>query len=144
HLIATPASTQTLVIAGWGGPYESQLRKSFIPAFEAKYKAKVEWLAASSYQNYGRIKAERANPQIDIAMLDDIVLYQAYKDDLIAPLDASVVTNLADIQPEARISGDLGVTFGYNVAGLYYNTKVFHQRGFAPITSWRDLFRPEL
>jgi putative spermidine/putrescine transport system substrate-binding protein len=135
---------ETLVIAGWGGPYEAELRKRFFPRFERKYSAKIEWLSASSFQNYGRIKAQRDNPQVDLLMADDTVVIQAGRDGLLAPVDQSIVKHLGDVEPAGRMKDDLGVGIGFNVVSLYYNAKVFKEKGFPPLTSWMDLFRPEL
>lgn len=138
------AHSETLVIYGWVGPNEAGFRKEFFPYFEKKYNAKIEYLSASSFLNYGKLKAERNNPQADVAMFDDMILDQARKDDLLQPLDTSVVKNLADINADARFKDDMGVGIGYNVVSMYYNTKVFQEKGLAPVASWNDLLRPDL
>jgi putative spermidine/putrescine transport system substrate-binding protein len=138
------APAESLVIYGWVGPNEAGFRKEFFPAFEKKYGATIEYLSASSFLNYGRLKAERRNPQADVALFDDVILEQARKDGLLEPLDTTVVQHLADIAPDARFKDNMGVGVGYNVVSLYYNTKVFQDRGFAPLVSWNDLLRPEL
>jgi putative spermidine/putrescine transport system substrate-binding protein len=143
-LSAGDARAESLIIYGWVGPNEAAFRKEFFPAFEKKYGAKIEYLSASSFLNYGRLKSERNNPQADVAMFDDIILDQARKDGLLQPLDKSIVTHLGDIAPEARFKDDMGVGVGYNIVSVYYNTKIFQEKGFASIDSWNDLFRPEL
>ena len=141
----TAHATETLVIAGWGGYYEPGLREvGFLPEFEKKFDVKVSWLSMSSYQNYGRIKAQRDNPQVDIALIDDIVQEQAAREGLFAPLDPSIVKYLDDIEDRARMPDDVGVGFGYNITAVYYNEKVFAEKGFAPPTTWADFYRPEL
>jgi putative spermidine/putrescine transport system substrate-binding protein len=135
---------ETLVIYGWVGPNEAGFRKEFFPAFEKKYGAKIEYLSASSFLNYGKLKAERNNPQADLALFDDMILDQARKEDLLQPLDTSIVQNLGDIAPDARFKDDMGVGVGYNVVSMYYNTKIFKEKGLAPVASWNDLLRPDL
>src|SRR5437867_2210567 len=135
---------QTFVIAGFGGPNEALMRKSIIPEFEKKYSVKVEWLPASSTQNHGRIKAQKANPQVDVILLDHMVQVLAAKEGLLAPLDSKHVTHLADIRKEGRISGDSGVGFGINYVVLVYNSKIFKDKKIPEPTSWNDMFRPEL
>ena len=130
------ASSETLVIYGWVGPNEAGFRKEFFPYFEKKYNAKIEYLSASSFLNYGKLKAERNNPQADVALFDDMILDQARKDDLLQPLDTSIVQNLGDINPDARFKDNMGVGIGYNVVSMYYNTKVFQEKGLAPVASW--------
>jgi putative spermidine/putrescine transport system substrate-binding protein len=138
------AFSDALVIYGWVGPNEAGFRKEFFPAFETKYGAKIEYLSASSFLNYGKLKAERNNPQADLALFDDMILDQARKEDLLHPLDTSIVQNLGDIAPDARFKDNMGVGVGYNVVSMYYNTKIFQEKGIAPIASWNDLLRPEL
>ena len=139
------SAAETLVIAGWSGDYEKQLRQvGLITAFEMECKCKVEWLAMSSYENYGRLKSQKDNPQTDIALFDDIVQQQAAREGLFATLDRSIVKHLDDIEPRARLAGDTGVGFGYNVVGVFYNRKVFEEKGIPVPTSWNDWFRPEL
>lgn len=135
---------QTFVIAGFGGPNEALMRKSLIPEFEKKHNVKVEWLPASSVQNHGRIKAQKANPQVDVILLDYMVQVLAAKEDLLAPLDPKLVPHLADIRKEGRLAGDAGVGFGINYVVLVYNSKIFKDKKIAEPTSWNDMFRPEL
>ena len=137
------ARAESLVVAGWVGPYEAALRKEFFPAFEKKYGATIEYLSASSFVNYGRIKAERNNPQVDVVLIDDLILDQARKDDLLAPLDTNIITHLGEMSKDAHFENNMGVGIGYNVVSMYYNTKIFQEKGFAPPTSWNDLLRPE-
>jgi putative spermidine/putrescine transport system substrate-binding protein len=139
-----PARAESLVIYGWVGPNEAGFRREFFPAFEKKYGATIEYVGASSFLNYGKLKAERINPQADVAMFDDVVLEQAQKDGLLEPLDTSVVGHLDEIAPDARFKDNMGVGIGYNVVSLYYNTKAFQEHGIAPLVSWNDLLRPEL
>jgi putative spermidine/putrescine transport system substrate-binding protein len=106
------AFSETLVIYGWVGPNEAGFRKEFFPAFEKKYGAKIEYLSASSFLNYGKLKAERNNPQADVALFDDMILDQARKEDLLQPLDTSIVQNLSDIAPDARFKDNMGVGVG--------------------------------
>jgi len=137
------ASSETLVIYGWVGPNEAAFRKEFFPAFEKKYGAKIEYLGASSFLNYGKLKAERSNPRADVAMLDDMILDQARKDDLLQPLDTNIVKTLDDIKPEAHFKDNMGVGIGYNVVSMYYNTKILQEKGIKPPESWNDLLRPD-
>lgn len=134
---------EQLVVAGWGGLYEPNLRKAFIPEFESKFNVKVVWVNGTSFEHYGKIKAQRSNPQIDIALLDEPVLAPARKEGLIAPLDPKIVTHLADMKKIALIENNEGVGFSYFFSGIVYNEKIFKEKGFPAPTSWNDLFRPE-
>ncbi|MSO93096.1 MAG: ABC transporter substrate-binding protein [Rhodospirillales bacterium] len=139
---ASASAQQTFVIAGFGGPNEAIMRKTLIPEFEKANNVKVEWLPASSTQNHGRIKAQKANPQVDVILLDYMVQVLASKEDLLAPLDPKLVPNLADIRKEGRLDGDKGVGFGINYVVMVYNSKIFKDKKIPEPTSWNDLLNP--
>src|SRR5215469_15016775 len=69
--VCAHAQQRQLVVASWGDPYERVWRETVIPQFEKKYNAKVVWVAGTSSATRAKILAERDNPQIDVAMLDD-------------------------------------------------------------------------
>ena len=77
-LAAAPAGAQTkLTVAAYGGSYEEMMRKEIIPAFEKKTGAKVEYVAGNSTDNIARMQAQRANQEIDVAIVDDGPMYPA-------------------------------------------------------------------
>ena len=71
------AAQQKLTVAGYGGSYEDMMRKDLIPAFEKKTGAKVEYVAGNSTDNIARMQAQRGNPEVDVAIVDDGPMYQA-------------------------------------------------------------------
>src|SRR5690242_17018121 len=72
-LVASLAMAQPreLVIAAWGDPYEAGWRKSLVPEFEKQNNAKVIWVQGFSSQTLAKLRAQKDNPQIDVAMMDD-------------------------------------------------------------------------
>lgn len=144
-LSPSPAQAQgRLVIAGWGGPFEANFRKDLFREFEQKHNVKIDYVSASSFLNYGRIKSQAANPQVDVILLDDLVQDQARRDGLLAPVDPKIVTNLPDLKKPGRLPDDVGVGFGFTPIGLVYNEKALKAANIPPPTSWLDLYRPEL
>jgi putative spermidine/putrescine transport system substrate-binding protein len=142
-----PARAQapaTLVVAGYTGSFEKGLESSVIPAFEKKYDCHITYVPGASTDTNAKLQAERAHPQIDVAIVDEGPQAQAASLGLFAPLDPSIVTNLASVYPVAKLPGNVGVAIGLVAIGLAYDTKVFAENHWPPLRSWRDLERPEL
>lgn len=134
----------TVVVAGYTGSFEKGLESSVIPAFERTCNCHVTYVPGASTDTNAKLQAERAHPQIDVAIVDEGPQAQAAGLGLFAPLDPKVVTNLKDVYPVAKLPNNVGVAIGLVAIGLAYNTKVFQDNHWAPMRSWHDLERPEL
>jgi putative spermidine/putrescine transport system substrate-binding protein len=134
---AVPAQAQTkLTVAAYGGSYEEMMRKEIIPAFEKKTGAKLEYVAGNSTDNIARMQAQRANQEIDVAIVDDGPMYQTVALGLCADLKG---VNFADLYPVADMKTGKSVTIGVVATGLMYNKKYFADNKLAPPASWNDL-----
>jgi putative spermidine/putrescine transport system substrate-binding protein len=138
------AQPKELVVAAWGGLYEEGWRQSLIPAFEKKYGVKVIWVPGVSSATIAKMRAQKDNPEIDLAMMDDGPHRQAVALGLVDKIDRSKLTNAKDLYDIAFERDSYGIGFGLTASGLFYNTKIFADNHWAPPTSWLDLYRPEL
>src|SRR5690606_2749433 len=84
---------KTLVLAAYGGSYEQKMKEDLIQKFEKEHGVKVKYITGSSVDTLSKLQAQKDNPQIDVAFLDDGPQAQAKAFGLLAPLDESVVTN---------------------------------------------------
>src|SRR5215467_2135953 len=136
-LLATPALAQgkTLVVASYGGSWEQEMRKHVIPDFEKKHGVKVEYVAGNSTDTLAKLQAQKANQVIDVAIMDDGVMYQAIQLGFCAPIQGLK----GELYPAALFKGDKAVAVGQTGTGFMINTKVFKDRGWATPTSWNDL-----
>src|SRR5215204_7425488 len=71
------AQQKTITVGAYGGSFEQTMRKEIIPAFEAKYGVKVEYVAGNSTDTLAKLQAQKGNQQIDVAIVDDGPMYQA-------------------------------------------------------------------
>lgn len=138
------AGTTEFVIASWGDPYKACWDASIIPAFEKKHNLEVIYTEGFSSKTLGKLKAQKSNPEIDLVMLDDGPFYQAVQLGLIQELDFSKIPNAEKLYAMGREPVPNGLFFAAAGVGLWYNEKIFKEEGWAPPTSWEDLFRPEL
>ncbi|AQZ63838.1 hypothetical protein BKM31_22365 [[Actinomadura] parvosata subsp. kistnae] len=138
------AAPDTLVVAGYGGSYEEAFKQSVIPGFEKSCSCRVTYIAGSSTDTVAKLKAQRAAPQIDVALIDDGVQNQAVEAGLLAPLDPKTVTNLPHVIDLARLPGDVGVGFSLNATGIAYNTDYYAKNGLPAPKRLADLENAKL
>ncbi|WP_257347361.1 ABC transporter substrate-binding protein [Pseudalkalibacillus decolorationis] len=134
---------KTLVIAAYGGSYEQGLKESIIPEFEKEHGVNVKYITGSSVDTLSKLQAQKDNPQIDVAFLDDGPQAQANSFGLLAPLDEKIVTNLKNVYDIAKYEENVGVGLGIISTGLAYNAETFEENGWDPPTSWNDLADPK-
>jgi putative spermidine/putrescine transport system substrate-binding protein len=138
------AAPDTLVVAGYGGSYEEAFKQSVIPGFQKSCSCRVTYIAGSSTDTVAKLKAQRAAPQIDVALIDDGVQNQAVEAGLLAPLDPKTVTNLPHVIDLARLPGDVGVGFSLNATGIAYNTDYYAKNGLPAPKRLADLENAKL
>ena len=139
---AAPVAAQqkTFYVAGYGGSFEQSLRKDLFPAFEKKHGVKIEYIAGNSTDTLAKLQAQRANQQIDVAIVDDGPMYQAISLGFCGPIQGLPA---ADIFDAARYKDNKAVGIGLVGTGIMYNTRYFKEKGWAPPTSWNDLKDPK-
>lgn len=136
---ATPAGTIN-VIAYSGVFYDKYLKAVVEPYMKAHPNVTVNLISSdNSAQMLARLRTEKANQTLDVTIQDLTVAQVGYNENLLQPLDPAVVTNMADLDPQAKFSGNqgAGVTFDASVI-VYDPTRVQP----AP-TSWKDLLDPK-
>jgi putative spermidine/putrescine transport system substrate-binding protein len=143
--MASRASAQTpLVLACYPGAPETFSREELIPRFEKQFNAKVTYLTSNSAATIAKLQAQKDDPQIDLACIDDGPLVQAKAMGLVQPTDPSKLPNAGDIQEVSRFKDGIGLGWGLFRLGLAYNPNEFSKHKLAPLSSWNDLARPEL
>ncbi|MEU8474106.1 ABC transporter substrate-binding protein [Streptomyces hygroscopicus] len=132
-----------LVVAGYGGSFETAFHDSVLPTFEKSCGCKVTYIPGSSTDTVAKLKAQRAHPQIDVALVDDGPQAQALQAGLLASIDTKVVP-VDHVVKIARMENDSGVGFGLTATGIAYNPEWFAEHGVPKPTTWEDLANPKL
>ncbi|MET3288756.1 UNVERIFIED_CONTAM: putative spermidine/putrescine transport system substrate-binding protein [Brevibacillus sp. OAP136] len=133
----TPASgdkQQTLVVVDWGGAITEARKKPFFEPFEKKYNVKIQ---VESPSDYGKFKAmvDSSNVTWDVVNVDTFFVYQAAKQNLLEPLDYSVIKK-DDITPELVHEYGIGAEL-FTTTMAYNPTK--YPNGTHPQT-WADFW----
>ncbi len=137
-----PTKSVVLNIASLGGQLDKVFKKAFAP-FEQEKGITIRWNPSVSAENLAKVVATKANPEFDVALVENLSHSIGSARGLWATVDEKVVTNYADLYPQARPKNNDGVGIGFFLAGLFYRSDEFQKRGWAAPTSWEDLFRPE-
>ena len=131
---AVPAAAQqkTLTVAAYGGVWDQHLRKDVFPDFEKKHGVKVEYVAGNSTDTLAKLQAQKSNQVIDVAIMDDGVMYQAIQLGFCAPIQGM---DKSELYPAALFKDDKAVAVGQTGTGFMVNTKVFKEKGWPIPTS---------
>ena len=134
-------ATQDITVVGFFGLFQDKYTEAVIKPFEqANPDVKVNYRPVrNSAETLALLRLQRANPTVDLAILDVSVAAGANKEGLFTALDPRKVGNLADLQAWARPAGNMGAVISRDDLAIIYNT----QQVKTPPTSWNDLARPE-
>ena len=132
---AAAAAEPAFYVAGYGGSFEQTMRKELIPAFEKANHVTVQYVAGNSTDTLAKLQAQKGNQVIDVAIMDDGVMYQAIQLGFCGKVEGLG----DDLYQSARYKDDRAVGIGLVGTGLMYNTKAFKEKGWAAPTSWNDL-----
>lgn len=130
-----------IVVSTWGGVTEDGLRKFVAPTFERKYNATVAYDLGGAAARYNKLLAQAANPQINIMLNVEDVLVDGIERGLLAKYAPSSVPNVKDLYDWATPKSIEGYGAAYSV--LAYGLLTATGKSGKPVTSWRDLWRPE-
>jgi putative spermidine/putrescine transport system substrate-binding protein len=142
---STPAHAQALeselVFAGPGGASQQVLEEVLIPEFSKLHGGiKVRLVTGQPADNVAKLRTQAARPTIDAIWLAGGTTYQAIDAGLVAPLDRSLVPNLAEVSTSIVGGEAAAAPIGIAVVQLMYSIPVFQKNGWAPPNSWLDLW----
>lgn len=133
---AAIAKGDELTVGVWGGDQERILRQYCVEPLERTHGVKINLVLGGTVERRARAYAERGRPSFDVLYLNVFESRQAVKDGVTQP-PSDAVPNAANLFPAAR-QGGYGVAF--NPVTVVYDKRAVS----SPITSWKDLWRPEL
>ena len=135
---AAGAGAETLVIQTWGGVWEEGAR-AVGDAFAAKHGVEVIYEQQENTRlGIAKIRAQAADPQVDIIFSTADALEQAAEENLLVKVDKTLAPNLA-LLPERAVR-DTAVDMMNIIFGFAYRSDL------APfeLTRWEDLTDPRL
>ncbi len=135
-----PASAQerAITFAGYSGIFQENYQAAVIDPFMKKNPSiKVNYYsAASSAVTLGMLRAQKAAPQIDVALMDVTLAKAGTDEGLFDAIDKAAVPSLAQLSPGAFQAGVAGAALTFDNLVLLYSPDVVKP---AP-TSWQVLW----
>jgi putative spermidine/putrescine transport system substrate-binding protein len=137
-MVSALAAAETLVIQTWSGVWETGAR-AVGDSFAKKYNVEVKYeLQQNTRLGIAKLRAQAADPTIDIAFSTNDALEQAASENLLVAIDVKAAPGLAALPPKFVHKNYLEVM---NILfGLVY------RKDLAPfeLTKWEDLADPRL
>ncbi len=131
------AASKELTVAAFGGSFAEMTKKCHIEPFEKKYGVKVNLVPGISSENVAKLRAQRNNPQIDVAYMDRSQGTLARNEGLLAKLDPNKIASLNQLYDKAKFEGYMAAQL-FAACGLVYNNKEVKD----PPKAWADLWSP--
>lgn len=133
------AAGDTLRVTHFGGPYVA-LESIIGDAFVASGAGEVEYEQDQPNLILAKWQAQPDDPAYDIGLLERAPTLRAGAGGLALPLTPENVPNLANALPGALADDGAGVALAFDTIDIMYDKNQVSE----PITSWLDLWRPEL
>ncbi|MFE1599214.1 ABC transporter substrate-binding protein [Methylobacterium sp. ID0610] len=136
---APAAEVAKLVILSQPGIVPEILRDVTVPAFRKDHpKTEVSFEAASNAVAYPKMLAQRANPVVSGAMVNDLFAQRGLNDKMWAKFDPALVPNAAALPEGLSTPGGFGIPFHLTPWGIMYNPDKVEEP-----KSWTDLWNPK-
>ncbi len=129
-----------ITVAAYASYYQDNFTKAIVEPFKRKFpEIKVHYFAQfSSAERLGTLRAQKDDPQIDVAIMDVSVARVGNAEGLFAKLDPKKVPSLRELVPAAIVAGEFGPALTFDSFALIYNTARFP----VPPTSWKSMWDP--
>lgn len=125
--LSARAADNDVVVGTWGGDYQNLLQKFIAPSM-TKAGVNVVYDTGNAVARVTKLKAEHASRRgsMDVALLGDLDMYEAYRAESLATPDANLVPNLANVYDQFRTAYSIPHIFSAMV--LVYNKEKFKTR----------------
>lgn len=133
---------KTIYVQTWGGSLGESFQENVVRPFEQATGYKVELSYGMAADALAKVRGQKANPQVDVAMVGQTEAAILWREGLLAPLDRAEIPNLANLSELAVYADGDSIyyagMYGY-VLELIYRTDMISE----PVTAWKDLLKPE-
>src|SRR5690606_388093 len=122
----TAEAQQVVNVQTWGGSLGESFQKNIVEPFEAETGIDVVLSYGMAADALAKVRAQQANPQVDIAMMGQTEAISLWNEGLLDVLDPAEIPNLANLVDSAVYADDDGSIFYVGMYGyvleLIYRT----------------------
>ena len=144
-LAVPPAEAQQLggrmTLQAYAGIFRDNYTAVVVNPFTAARGTQVQYFdGGTSAQMLGTLRAQRADPQIDVVIMDVTTAAIACAEGLVERLDATAIPVIAELDQQARDSGGAcGPAVTYDHLVMVYDTRAIP----TPPTRWAAMWEPQ-
>lgn len=121
---------------------EEWMRTYVEPVYSQIYpKVTIVYDVEEGRARYDKLLAQKENPEADLFISTNEMLFEAIKDGLLNPLNPDNIPNIKNLYDWATPYPEYGVAYTTAVLGIGYNPFFFR---YYPPTSWEDLWRADV
>lgn len=142
-IVRAQAPRGSITLMSYAGIFQDNYVKAVVEPFERAFPdVKVNYVpGGTSAQMVGSVRAQKQDPQVDVAIMDMTTSSIGNAEGLFEKLTPVEVPSLNELYPEARAAGgEFGPAVTFDHLVLVYDT----QNLKPPITKLADLWRPDL
>jgi putative spermidine/putrescine transport system substrate-binding protein len=142
-LVRAQALSGQITLMSYAGIFQDNYVKTVVEPFQrANPGVKVNYAAGgSSAQMLGTVRAQKADPQVDVVIFDVTTSGIGNAEGLFSKITPQEAPALADLDPQARaVGGEFGPAVTYDHLVLVYDKQAVNP----PLGKLADLWRPEL
>jgi len=134
------AQSRELVMIGYGNEQDQPLMRAAEELGRRHPGVTLRVIGGLSTEALAQIKAARGNSPYDFAVMGSPAILNALAEDVLEPLDMSLIPNAAHIDPIFPSYGyNAGCPITFEGIGVAYNTETVAN----PPATWADLWNPE-
>jgi putative spermidine/putrescine transport system substrate-binding protein len=150
--LATPfisrahAAEGSVTFAGYSGIFQENYTAAVVePFMKANPGIKVTYYSmGNSAQTLGNLRAQKAAPQVDVAIMDVSVAKAATMEGLFAPLDKAELPVLNDLSPRAFTQGVNGAAVTFDNLVLLYSPLRVKPAPHSWKVMWDDKYKDQI
>ena len=135
------AQTRSLVVSTYGLNGDL-LKKHVYDPFKARCGCELVIESGNVAERLAKLEARRNNPVVDLIQMPDFTALEASQKGLLAPIDTAKIKNLDQIYDFGRDPLRNGQAIAYTLYSV--GLVVRSDKASSSITSWKDLWRPDL
>lgn len=142
-VMAQLAPTGSVNVMAYGGIFQDNYVKAVVEPFQkANPGVKVNYIVGgNSAQMLGAVRAQKADPQVDVVIFDVSTSTIANAEGLFSRITPAEAPSLNELHPDARqVGGPFGPAVTYDHLVIVYDKQNLNP----PITKLADLWRPDL
>ena len=143
-VLAQPRPAEARVVIATFGGLLGKLVRANVEQFTKPAGIDAVFVEGGSADILAKVRAQKAAPQFDLALLNDQTFVVARALGLIAPLDKAEVPNAAALRPGCMDSRGFGAAYEINPVGYMYRRDKLAAAGVAPPGTWRAVLDPKL